>query len=914
MGERRDTLNHSRAMRVLAVLAAVFAASGPLSAQEKPAQAGTVILDTSGFWRFYLTLRTPVVRDGDALKEIGGACNTPAPPADWTVSDFDDSGWVRIAGAPFATWSHWEECARANVGFLYCSRSSLAVAEVCLRGKFQIDDPAGAKALKLTLKYRGGVAVSVNGREIARENLPRQGPLTPVTPAEIYPHDVYFLPDGDLPRGYGGKGSKSDRLPLRIRSAEIEIPAAALRKGTNVLALDFHRSPLPKDVYDKLKPLKDYDVTFCAWEACGLFSARLESPSADATRTNAVRPAGLEVWNSNLLRTDTDVDWGDPNEPLKPIRIVGAQNGVFSGKVVVGSTGDIQGLKASVGDLLGASGAKIPASSVTIRFAAPDLPRAESDFNRFDSLLESPPAEIPVRRKKADPNSVRVLPGQPVAVPGAVVPVWLTVDVPADAKPGDYRATLSIVAGGRDLAVPVELHVAGFALPDAKDRRTFVELVESPDTLAIEYGDPLWSEAHWKRVERSLTFCGQAGSKVAYVPLIAETNLGNEQSMVRWVKEGEGKYRYDFSVMDRYLDLVAKRQGPPAVVCFVLWDNYLEGGEFGDQVERLEGKSVREERLGWKGKGPEVTMLEGGKASKLQLPQYSDPGAKELWEPLAKALRERMKKRGWEAACAIGLATDARPAPAVMDLWKQILPGIPWASMAHPLRTDIQKVPVLYTGGVWAPRFISYDGTSREGWKNPRFVAQFARDVTEYNPLTVFRCIGEMNVGGDQRGFCRWGADCWPVLKDRKGVRTGRAYERYAKANWRNLNVKTAFLGAGPDGPVATVRFEAMREGIEECEARIFIEQALDGGKLPPALAARVKETIAERNRNLVMGLGNHTLEGFQDIGAYWRVHDWHCDSGLVGYYWYQTSGWQDRTQKLYDLAADVLASSRGSK
>ncbi len=904
-------MSHLRLALWIVLFAGCLAASAPVPAQPKPPPTGNIILDTNGFWRFYPVLRTVVVRDGDLLKEVGAPCNTPAPPADWTSAEFDDSGWVRIAGAPFATWSHWEACARANVGFLYCSRSSLAVGEVCLRGKFHVDDPAGAKGLKLSLTYRGGVAVSVNGKEIAREHLPKQGPLAPETPAEIYPREAWFLADGELPRGYGGKGSNSDRLPKRLRSAEIEIPASVLRKGTNVLALDIHRSPLTKEAYDKLKPLKDYDVSFCAWEACGLFSARLEASEPDSVQQNATRSAGLQVWNSDLLRADRDTDWGDPNEPLKPIRIVGARNGSFSGKVVVGSSSDIKGLKASIGDLDGPSGAKIPAAAVEIRYAVPDLPRAESDFNRFDSLLESPPAEVTVRRKKPNPDAVRMMPGEMSPVPGAVVPAWITVNVPADAKPGDYRGMLKIAAGGKDSPVPVELHVSGFALPDAKDRRTFVELVESPDTLALEYGDALWSESHWKRVDRSLALCGEAGSKVAYVPLIAETNLGNEQSMVRWVKAGENRYRYDFAVLDRYLDLVEKRQGPPAVVCFVVWDNYLEGGEFGDQVERLEGKTVIEDRLGWKGKGPEVTLLEGGKASKLQLPQYSDPAARALWEPLAHELRERMKKRGWESAMALGLATDARPAPAVMDLWKELLPGIPWASMAHPLRTDIQKIPVLYTGGVWAPRFISYDGTSREGWKNPRLVVQFARDVTEYNPLTVFRCIGEMNVGGDQRGFGRWGADYWPVLKDRRGVRAGRVYERYAKANWRNLNIKTAFLGAGPDGPVATVRFEAMREGVEECEARIFIERALDGGKLPPALAARVKETLAERNRNLVMGLSNHVLEGFQDVGAYWRIHDWHCDSGLVGYYWYQTSGWQERTRKLYDLAAEVAAAPR---
>jgi hypothetical protein len=903
---------------VAAVLVGAAMVPVALRAQEKPAEGkGVVILDTSGFWRFHLTLRTPVVRDGETLKEIGAACNTPAPPADWTATEFDDSDWVRLAGAPFASWSHWEACARANVGFIYCQNGSLAVAQTCLRGKFQVDDPARAKGLKFTVKYRGGAAVFVNGKEIARGYLPKQGALTPETPAEVYPREAYFLEDGTLPEGYGRKGSNSERLQLRLRTLEVEIPTEALKKGTNVLAISLHRAPMPKEAYDKFKQMKtDSGLTYFLWDTCGLFSARLEEAEAGAVRANARRPAGVCAWNSSLLSTDTDVDWGDSNEPLKPIRIVGTRNGAFSGKVLVGSDSALVNLKASITGLAGPGGAVIPASSVAVRFAVPDLPRKAAEVNRFDSLLESPPAEVPVRTKKLDPGVLRILPGQPAPVAGAVVPVWVTVKVPADAKVGDYRGTLTVGASGKTVACPVDLRVSGFRLPDPKDYRTFVELIQSPDTLAAEYGTPLWSDAHWKLIEKSLSFTGQVGSKTCYVPLICETNMGNEQSMVRWVRQGENKYSYDFSVMEKYLDLVAKRQGPPTVVCFLVWDNFLEGGQFGDEVQRLEGEKVREERLGYKGKGPEVTVLEGGKArlpsggqaSRLQLPQYSEAEAKALWEPLAKELLERMRKRGMEKVMALGLATDATPTPTIVNLWKELLPGVPWTSEAHPYRDKIQGVPVVYTAAVWHPRFIAYDGTSKQGWKNPRLMVQFARDFTEYGRLTVERLIGEQNIGGEQRGFGRWGADFWPVVKSKRGDWAGRIFERYPKANWRNLNIKIAMLGPGPDGPVATARFEVLREGVEECEARIFIEQGLSDGKLPPELASRAKELIAERNRAIVMGLSPHSLEGFQPADAYWRIHDWHADGGSVGYYWYLTSGWQERSRKLYDLAAEVKA------
>ena len=80
---------------------------------------------------------------------------------------------------------------------------------------------------------------------------------------------------------------------------------------------------------------------------------------------------------------------------------------------------------------------------------------------------------------------------------------------------------------------------------------------------------------------------------------------------------------------------------------------------------------------------------------------------------------------------------------------------------------------------------------------------------------------------------------------------------------------------------------------------------------LPPGLAARCMELLAERNRAVVMGLSPHKAEGFLDAASYRRIHDWQ-DLGDVGYYWFLTSGWQERSGKLYDAAAEVAAKSAG--
>jgi len=113
-------------------------------------------------------------------------------------------------------------------------------------------------------------------------------------------------------------------------------------------------------------------------------------------------------------------------------------------------------------------------------------------------------------------------------------------------------------------------------------------------------------------------------------------------------------------------------------------------------------------------------------------------------------------------------------------------------------------------------------------------------------------------------------------------------------------------LAPGPDGAVATARLEMMREGIQECEARIFIEEALldegNRGKLAEALARRCREVLDARSIAIMQGLSSHAHCGFTKPQQY----EWWSQPGQVGWRWYLASGWQQRSDGLFALAADV--------
>ena len=456
--------------------------------------------------------------------------------------------------------------------------------------------------------------------------------------------------------------------------------------------------------------------------------------------------------------------------------------------------------------------------------------------------------------------------------------------------------------------------------------RSWVELMQSPDTLALEYDVPLWSERHWELIARSFREMSATGSRVLYVPLLAHTNLGNDESMVRWIEKGNNRFEHDFTVMDQYLDLAEKHLGKPKIVVFNVWDVYMipkknpTAGQGGGH-RRMVG-SFDAEQAAKMGTGPLVTVVDakGGKTDSAYLPTFFEPAAKGIWQPLFAALRQRMKRRGLEDAMMLGMVTDAYPSKEEVTLLKELSGALPWVSHGHGGFEANQLLhgvsPVGYQACVWFTQFAdqilthgkTWGDVPMYGWQYGQLRVAYERntDLDSY-PLTRWRQMGESNITGGQRGMGRIGADFWPVVKDNRGRRRGRVWDRFPESRWMNLNICNALLAPGPDGPVATTRLEAFREGVQECEARIAIERALvdpkASARLGAPLAKRCRETLDERMMVLWNSLSSHQLTG----PGWQNGLGWRWSPGVTGHQWYAgSSDWQKRSLDLYGLAGEV--------
>jgi len=915
MNRSRSILIYLESVIVLLAVVAVGVGESPATraVEGDGEQSSVVVLDTTGFWRMHHTLRPPLIHTADGfspalMDRVWLDAPTDGPSGDWPSPAFDDSAWVR--------------------GPTLMAIRSPYLSRLCMRGKFKINDPGDVGQLRLSVDFRGGIVVYLNGKEIARRHLSTESKGT-MALAEGYPLEAFVSAAGSLIERRTPRDAEMERrIALRTRTlSDFALPAGSLRKGVNILALELVRAPYHQAVRDKVDPKRKMPYGM-SWDTCGIRRVQLIAVGGGGVEPNVNRPVGLQVWNRDLMASDFDMDFGDPHEVLRPIRIVGARNGVFCGKVVIGSDKAIRGLSVSVGELT-SDKASIPATAVGVRWGFPwgdefltipyskELRLYAAEPSLLEGLAESPLPEYPVREKETSRYTLDT-PGQPESVFGAVVPVWIKVSVPGSAKAGDYVGKVTIRSQGESpVTVPIELRVADWALPAPQDYRTWVELIQSPDSLAVEYGVDLWSDDHLDLMGRSLRFLNQVGSRVVYIPLISQSNQGNAESMVRWIDKGNGRYEHDFSVMEKYLDLAEKHMGKPKIVVFNVWDVYLIRKD--KQAKGQEANAIRylKEKDALLGEGPGVTTFDpaSGEANNIYLPPYAAPGSKELWQPLFAELLQRMKRRGLSDVMMLGTITDAKPTKEEVEVLAALAPGVPWVCHSHhgwfnPETNLLHRSGrVAYQTRVWNIEFPDGDtaGLSKRGWMNRDLLADYERNRS-MNSLagTTWRQLGEYNVAGGQRGIGRIGADFWSVIKDSRGRRQGQVWARYPQSSRRNLDIYTAVLAPGPDGPVATTRYEIFREGIQECEARIFIEAALAdkslAERLSPALIARCEKVLIARISPMFRGQSNLQLDGHSwDFATSWRASD-----GIAGHTWFVGSGWQERSWKLYELAGEV--------
>lgn len=144
---------------------------------------------------------------------------------------------------------------------------------------------------------------------------------------------------------------------------------------------------------------------------------------------------------------------------------------------------------------------------------------------------------------------------------GRKQPVWMTVNVPSDAKPGKYTGRMSVSSSNaKTRSLPVELVVSDHILPPAHDWAFHLDLWQNPYSVARYAGVPLWSEAHFEAMRPVMRMLAEAGQKSVTATIMNRPWNGQTEdafgSMVTKIRRIDGSWLYDYTIFDRWVEFM----------------------------------------------------------------------------------------------------------------------------------------------------------------------------------------------------------------------------------------------------------------------------------------------------------------------------------------------------------------------
>lgn len=451
-------------------------------------------------------------------------------------------------------------------------------------------------------------------------------------------------------------------------------------------------------------------------------------------------------------------------------------------------------LTASVGALTGPEGATLPAESLSLRLV---------DYVPAAGHLQ---AHAPVRRW---PDILRPLPPDGFeTAPGENRCLWLTVQVPAAALPGEYRGQVTLTeSGGDTAAVPVHLTVHRLALPAPSQWAFRVDFWQACERLARQYQVAEWSEEWWAIARTYLADLAAHGQSVVQVG----------RRHFDWTLTPDGGWQFGFDRFDRYVQ---------------------ECGRLGiagpiEYLQMFDGRG--DTRLYY----TDAT----GKAQTLT----ANPGDKvfdEAWLAFARALAAHCREQGWLErlyVCPTDEPQDVYGQPTIgrfkhcADLLKQADPGhrttvaLDSLAAARDLAPSIDRFVFKLREDVYDRAFAAQQ--RERGKLVETYICCHPDRPNSFitSPAIEPRVIGWLCWQEQLQGLLRWSYMNWPAAPLTKPEGDGA----YAPGD-------LFCVYPGDRAPLSSPRWERLREGFQDWEMLRAAEQLVTRSRaLPVREAAR---------------------------------------------------------------------------
>lgn len=492
-----------------------------------------------------------------------------------------------------------------------------------------------------------------------------------------------------------------------------------------------------------------------------------------------------------------------PRDSAQEAFIEAARGEYESAQIV--ATGDEEGaLLVSASPLSGPPGRR---PSVQVRFAG-YVPVSRGTGHTPDHLLVArPPAEIP--DPLLEDTSIMLKPGRAQSV-------WVTVRVPEDCQPGEYRGSIVLTAPDSEVEVPLRVRVREVAVP--AERSLYITNWFSVENIASAAGVQPWSEGHWKLLEAWARLMADYRQNVVITPLM---------SLIVAHEDADGRLRFDFSRLDQWIR-VFDEAGALGLI---------EGGHLGGRSE-WEAPDFDAARP--------VTVLPDGSLKRWEPVKVTSAAQREFLSQFLPALRDHLRQIGWLDRYVQHLVDE--PITVNAESYNRL------AAMVREFAPEFRIIDatmcreVAGSVDIWVPQpqeiaahwdfFQERKSKGEQVWfytcLSP--TSGYMNRMVDYHLLPV-RLLHWQNFRYDLPGYLHWGLNHWreDPFRNLEPLLSGETYLPPGD---------THIVYPGKYGPLSSIRLEAMRDGIEDYELLRLL--ALKDRKAADRICASVVRSMTD--------------------------------------------------------------------
>ena len=396
-------------------------------------------------------------------------------------------------------------------------------------------------------------------------------------------------------------------------------------------------------------------------------------------------------------------------------------------------------------------------------------------------------------------------------LPGKTVrPVWVSIDIPSNATAGRYSGQIDVKSDKESFKLQISINVQNHLLPKPRDWSYRLDLWQNPWVIAEYYKVKPWGAEHKSLLKKHMQLYADAGGKYITTYAVhspwADNSYMIEGNMIEWTRKKDGKWKFDYSIFDQYVQLAIEAGIDKAITLYTP----IPWGDRFRYIDETTGNFVTEQ---W---------------------QATSAVFKTNWNIFLTDLKKHLESKGWLNKTYLGINENAM---------EQTLSAI------KVIRDHSKQWKITYAGD-WHPELDGLlDDYSCVFYKEPSVKDVQNRSAKKqtstyyicctpaypntfvFSPPVEGRWLGWYTMAHAYDGMLRWAYDAWPAdpVRDARHLLwpAGDSYMIYP-------------------GGESSIRFEKMREGIVDFE-KIKILKA----KAAVSTNAEVKNLLQELNRHL---------------------------------------------------------------